>query len=100
MPNLPGAKKDCLALRACLEKYQIKESDVVWLGDNPTTTQLGNEIDKISKKLRLGKKARPPESYLVIILFAGHGILKDGMQMLLYNEYDQATGFYKLLKAE
>ena len=34
------------------------------------------------------------------MLFAGHGILKDGMQVMLYNEYDQATGFYKLLKAE
>ena len=57
-------------------------------------------MDKLSKRLREGKKARPPENYLVIILFAGHGILKDGMQALLYNEYDQAAGFYKIMKAE
>ena len=70
------------------------------MGDNPSPTQFGKAIDEISKKLREGKRAKPPVNYLVVILFAGHGVLKDGMQVLLYNEFDQATGFYKLLKAE
>ena len=39
-------------------------------------------------------------NYIVILLFAGHGILKDGMQTLVLNEYDQKSGFYKLFKAE
>ena len=50
--------------------------------------------------LRKGKKAKQPINYLVVILFAGHGILRDGMQSLLFNEYDPKTGFYKLLKVE
>ena len=45
--------------------------------------------------------AKPKKlNYIVILLFAGHGILKDGMQTLVLNEYDSKTGFYKLFKAE
>ena len=46
------------------------------------------------------KAKKPVEKYLIIFLFAGHGILKDGMQALLYNEYDPSTRFYKVLNAE
>ena len=70
------------------------------MGDNPSGKDQGDGLDKISKQLRQAKRAKPPENYLVVMLFAGHGILKDGMQVLLYNEYDPTTGFYKILKAE
>ena len=36
----------------------------------------------------------------MILLFAGHGLLKDGQQVLVMNEYDESTRFYKLFKAE
>ena len=40
------------------------------------------------------------ENFLIIFLFAGHGLLKDGQQVLVLNEYDQKTSFYKLYMAE
>ena len=83
MPDLPGAEQDCEMLRMCLEKYQIRESDVFWFGNNPTGKELGDAFDKLSKRLREGKRAKPAETYLVIMLFAGYGILKDGMQVVL-----------------
>ena len=42
----------------------------------------------------------PPESIVIISVFAGHGILKNGTQTLVLNEFDETTQFYKLLDAE
>ena len=42
----------------------------------------------------------PMSRYLIIFLFAGHGLLKDGMQVMAYNEFDKETGFYKTFRAE
>ena len=36
----------------------------------------------------------------MISVFAGHGILKNGTQTLVLNEYDTDGEFYKLLDAE
>ena len=35
-----------------------------------------------------------------MMLFAGHGIMKDGMQTLVLNQYCERTQFYKLLLVE
>ena len=35
-----------------------------------------------------------------MFLFAGHGMIKEGAQVLLYNEFDRKTGFYTMFKAE
>ena len=42
----------------------------------------------------------PQENYVVISVFAGHGILKLGTQWLVTNEFDEYDGFYKLLDVE
>ena len=39
-------------------------------------------------------------NYLVIFLFAGHGMLYEGRQVLLYNEFEKSTRFYKMFLAE
>ena len=38
--------------------------------------------------------------FLVVILFSGHGIVKDNKQVILTNEFDKKRKFYRLLKAE
>ena len=50
--------------------------------------------------LKAGKKKKPLEKYLLIFLFAGHGLMVDGLQNLVYNEFDPNSKFYKLLRAE
>ena len=84
----------------CLEKYQIKEEDVIDLSNNPSTKATGDALDALSKDLREGKKSDPAVNYLIVFIFAGHGIIKEGQQVLLYNEFDPETGFYKLFRAE
>ena len=36
----------------------------------------------------------------MIFLFAGHGLMQEGQQVLLYNEFDARDKFYRLLRAE
>ena len=50
--------------------------------------------------LKAGKNASPKVNYLVIVFIAGHGILKDGGQLILLNEFDKLTEYYKTYKIE
>lgn len=40
------------------------------------------------------------EKYIIIFLFAGHGLQKNGMQEMVYNEFDEKKRFYRTFKAE
>ena len=42
----------------------------------------------------------PNEIIFILSVFASHGMIRDGRQVILVNEYDKATGFYKLLGVE
>ena len=95
------AKPDCDTLRACLEQYGIRDAaDIYNLDDNPSLKQVNDVCKKIETRLKAGKLMEPMENYLVIFLFAGHGILHDGMQSVLVNEYFSRTKFYKMFRAE
>ena len=39
-------------------------------------------------------------NYLIIFLFTGRGMMQEGQQVLLMNEFDKKTRFYKIFKAE
>ena len=45
-------------------------------------------------------KEKPLETILILVLFAGHGMINDGRQVLLVNEFDKSKTFYKLIGAE
>ena len=62
--------------------------------------EVGKVMDSLSKGLREAKKKNPPERHLIVFLFAGHGILRDGLQHLVYNEFNKREGFYQLFNAE
>ena len=98
--DLPEAKTDCETLRKVLDYYKIDEEqdEVFDLTNNPTEEEFYDVYYKIGKLLSEGKQQKI--NYLTIFLFAGHGILKNGMQNLVLNEYDDDTKFYKLLPAE
>lgn len=76
------------------------EHDIIDCTNNPTAKEVDKHMSALSKEMRKGKTASPVENYLVIFLFAGHGVLRDGMQAMLYNEFDNRCNFYKFLMAE
>ena len=45
-------------------------------------------------------KSNPLETTLVFSCYASHGMIMDGRQVVLVNEFAQKTGFYKIFGAE
>ena len=98
--NLKTCYSDCKVMKRTLEKYRISDNDIQFdLTQSPTLAEVKQTFEKISSLLVKGTHAKPKVNYLVFLLFAGHGILKDGMQTLVLNEFDDKS-FYNLFKAE
>ena len=55
-------------------------------------------MTEILKRTKEGQKEG--KNYVVVFVFAGHGIQMDGTQYLLCNEYDPKLKFYKMYPAE
>ena len=63
--------------------------------------QAGSKQYKLSvNQLRKDCKMTPNELVFILCLFASHGMIRDGRQVILVNEYDKTTGFYNLLGVE
>ena len=45
-------------------------------------------------------KNNPHETILALFCYASHGMIQDGRQVILVNEFNQTKGFYKLFGAE
>ena len=45
-------------------------------------------------------KQNPYETVLALFCYASHGMIQDGRQVILVNEFNQFKGFYKLYGAE
>ena len=86
--NLPNAKTDCDTMKQVLDYYKIddKGDKVYDLSNDPSLEEFEKVYTEIGKLLAKGKQKQI--NYLTIFLFAGHGILNDGMQCLVLNEYD------------
>ena len=102
MDDLDTVTEDCALLKQTLFKYGFQESNMTSLIDGKTSEQDLQKVfkDRVFKRLYRGKKAKPPENYLVIFLFACHGFLKAGTQHILINEYDHSAQYYKMIPAE
>ena len=42
----------------------------------------------------------PNTNFLIVYVFAGHGMDAFGKQVMLLNEYNKKTGFYRMFGAE
>ena len=91
MRNLPDVEDDIHGFKKCLAKYNVHEWEELKLPINPTEAQVEDVMHNLQCKIENGNDEKPPINYLVIFLFAGHGMWKEGKQVLLYNEYDQET---------
>ena len=68
--------------------------------EDPSYAQVIKVFRLITNRLEAGVRVTPRVNYLVIWIFAGHGIVKDGMQNMLLNQFDSESKFYKMLAAE
>ena len=67
-------------MRQVLDFYKIdQERDTVFnLTQDPSEAEFLTVFGQIVSELEVAKNARPRENIVIIFLFAGHGILKDG----------------------
>ena len=71
---------DVKVFRNVMKMYKVSEEDIeINLTHDPTRDQIGEHTKKIMKLIDDGLHAKPKKiKYLVVVLMAGHGILKDG----------------------
>ena len=55
--------------------YQVEDENDIYRLNNPTMKELNKTLTDIALRIKRNKK----ENFLVILLFAGHGILKQGV---------------------
>ena len=58
------------------------------------------QVTPATRETRVAKKNSPVENILTVFLFAGRGMIFEGYQVLLYDEYDPINGFFKKFVAE
>ena len=58
---------------------------------NPSNKEWGSTINSLNKMF----KNTPGKLSLLVHCYAGHGMCKDGRQVLLINEFDNNSKFYK-----
>ena len=73
-----------------------EDKNMYILDNNATQAKMNKVIGNIKRRL----KANEDKNYLIIYVFAGHGMIVGGKQIMLLNEYSKNTGFYKLFGAE
>ncbi len=73
MANIPQASKDCEDMKQFMLKFGALPENIFLL-DNPSEKETRALYMKILKKLVAGRKAVPVENFLVLHVFAGHGV--------------------------
>ena len=108
MPNLYDKKgepicwKDCETMRKALEPYGLKDTgpiedqNMYVVNDNATFKKVSGIMTNIQRRMN----ANPEKRYLVVYVIACHGMNNGGEQMIVLNEFNKKTGFYKLYGIE
>ena len=91
--NLRTVTEDCKAIRKAGAQYNFKDEGLngMYRMLNPTFKQWVNVKLDINRRC----KENPETGHIILSCFAGHGMLKNGKQILLTNEFDSNRGFYK-----
>ena len=98
MPNIPAAESDCKDWRETLAKFSIK-----YFGDNDEYNMknpTSKSILDVKKKLTKLFKENPDRKYVILALFASHGIVESGSQCVVVPEYSSKHHWYKKWSVE
>ena len=61
----------------CIDQYKlVSKENVHDLSNDPTEKEMNDVFKAVSKTIKDGKKKNPPVKYVVIVLLAGHGLVK------------------------
>ena len=90
-------QKDCATMREALKPFGVTDTGPVddknlyILEESATQEKILNVARSIRKRI----KDAPEKKFLVVYVLAGHGMINNGKQILLLNEYSANLRFYK-----
>jgi hypothetical protein len=93
--NLPAIHKDKQVFRKLVSCHGFKQDEIFLLTDPKV-----NECNSITVKLNRLFKKNPDQIILAFSCYAGHGMIQDGRQVFLVNEFASFRGFYKIVGVE
>ena len=93
--DLKAVEGDGKIMRELATKFNFTEDQIKEFCDM-TMKEYSAETIRQTKLF----KEKPLETILIMCLFAGHGMINDGRQVLLINEFDKSKTFYKTIGAE
>ena len=93
--NLPGIKDDLRNFLKILNQYEFSPDEIQTLIQN-NLSELNGMIKRLCKLM----EEKPHQTVLVLSCYSSHGMIQDGRQVILVNEFDSKRGFYRLFAAE
>ena len=95
--NYDPCKHDVEVLKEALGPYGVRNPENIFVHDNDATFR---STSKTLIKVKNLFKKNPEKSYAVIHLYASHGMIVSGRQVVLMNEFNKTSRFYKMLGVE
>ena len=93
--NLPGIYEDLHNFIKILTRFEFNPKEI--------ETHVQKKISELAGMfMRLNKLLRdnPRQTVLIFSCYSSHGMIQDGRQVILVNEFDSNRGFYRLFAAE
>ena len=84
-------KHDIKVTAASLKSYGVRNENIYRHNNDATS----NSMNQTYKELKKTFKKNPDKNYAVIHVYAGHGMIVGGKQVVLLNEFNKTTRFYK-----
>ena len=97
--QLLECRADIEEIRIMAARYLISDygkNDRYLLNDTPSYKKVLKTRSKLSNRI----KTHPNETFLIIYALAGHGMQVNGRQVLLVNDFDKNTAFYRMWGVE
>ena len=98
MPPLgKNCKSDIVKIKNKIKKYgYCTKENLFKLTGKPQYSDVTKAKKKITERLRL----KPDKKHSIIVVTAGHGMIFNGSQALLLNQFEKSTQFYKMWAVE
>ena len=96
MGDLPNCTDDIDSFREAMKHYGATDPDDCYVLHNADFKTCNAKFRDLQKRMQ----KNPETKFLVLYVLAGHGMNVKGQQVLLLNEFDKPTNWYKMLNVE
>ena len=96
MGDLLACTDDIDAFRDCMKHYGVNDPKNAYVLHNADFRTCNTTFRNIQKRLNSDKDKK----FLILYVLAGHGMNVKGQQVVLLNEFDKQSNWYKMLNVE